>query len=60
MRNKVNAVQDASTAVNQLKHTFERGETTFQVYSEALNNLYNQTSFRLQSGIGRIYCQNQP
>jgi outer membrane protein TolC len=49
LRNKVNAVQDASTAVNQLKHTFERGETTFQVYSEALNNLYNQTSFRLQS-----------
>ena len=49
LRNKVNAVQDASMAVNQLKHTFEKGETTFQVYSEALNNLYNQTSFRLQS-----------
>jgi outer membrane protein TolC len=49
LRNKVNAVQDATTAVNQLKHTFERGETTFIVYNEALNNLYNQTSFRLQA-----------
>jgi outer membrane protein TolC len=49
LRNKVNAVQDATTAVNQLKHTFDKGETTFQVYNEALTNLYNQTSFRLQA-----------
>jgi outer membrane protein TolC len=52
LRNKVNAVQDASTAVNQLKHTFERGETTFQVYNEALTNLYNQNSFRLMAELG--------
>jgi outer membrane protein TolC len=49
LRNKVNAVQDATTAVNQIKHTFDRGETTFAIYSEALTNLYNQTSFRLQA-----------
>jgi len=49
LRNKVNAVQDATTAVNQLKHTFEKGETTFQVYNEALTNLYNQNSSRLQA-----------
>jgi outer membrane protein TolC len=49
LRNKVNAVQDATIAVNQIKHTFDKGETTFQVYSEALTNLYNQNSFRLQA-----------
>jgi outer membrane protein TolC len=49
LRNKVNAVQDATTAVNQIKHTFEKGESTFQVYSEALTNLYNQNSFRVQA-----------
>jgi len=49
LRNKVNAVQDASTAVKQIKHTFDKGETTFQVYSEALTNLYNQNSFRVQA-----------
>ncbi|HEY8781753.1 MAG TPA: TolC family protein [Mucilaginibacter sp.] len=49
LRNKVNALQDATTAVNQLKHTFEKGETTFHIYNEALTNLYNQNSFRLQA-----------
>jgi outer membrane protein TolC len=49
LRNKVNAVQDATTAVNQLKHTFDKGETTYTVYSEALTNLYNQNSFRVQA-----------
>lgn len=49
LRNKVNAVQDATTAVSQIKHTFGKGETTFQVYNEALTNLYNQNSFRLQA-----------
>jgi len=49
LRNKVNAVQDATTAVNQLKHTFEKGEITFQAYNEALTNLYNQNSFRVQA-----------
>jgi outer membrane protein TolC len=49
LRNKVNAVQDAATAVNQLKHTFEKGEATFEVYNQALTNLYYQNSFRLQA-----------
>lgn len=49
LRSRVNAVQDATTAVNQLKHTFEKGETSFDVYNQALNNLYNQNAFRLQA-----------
>ncbi len=49
LRNKINAVQDATTAVSQLKHTFDKGETTYTVYSGALTNLYNQNSFRIQA-----------
>jgi outer membrane protein TolC len=49
LRSKANAVADATTAVTQLKHTFEKGETSFQIYNEALTNLYNQNSFRLQA-----------
>ena len=49
LRARVNAVQDAGTEVTQLKHTFEKGETTFQVYNEALTNLYSQNDFRLQA-----------
>jgi outer membrane protein TolC len=49
LRNKVNAVQDASTGVKQLKYTFEKGEVSFEVYNQALTNLYYQNSFRLQA-----------
>ena len=49
LRSRVNAVLDATTAVNQLKHTFDKGEITFQVYNEALVNLYSQNSYRVQS-----------
>jgi outer membrane protein TolC len=49
LRGRVNAVLDATNAVKQLKYTFEKGETTFQVYNEALTNLYNQNSFRVQA-----------
>ncbi|WP_259070660.1 TolC family protein [Mucilaginibacter sp. X4EP1] len=49
LRSKVNAVNDATTAVTQLKHAFEKGETSFQIYNETLTNLYNQNSFRLQA-----------
>ncbi len=49
LRSRVNAVQDASTSVKQLKYTFEKGETTYLVYSEALANLYNQNAFRVQA-----------
>ena len=49
LRSRANAVLDATTAVKQLKHTFEKGETTFQIYNEALSNMYNQNSFKVQS-----------
>jgi outer membrane protein TolC len=49
LRSKVNAVLDASNAVKQLKYTYEKGETTYIVYNQALTNLYNQNSFRLQA-----------
>lgn len=47
LRGRVNAVQDATTAVKQLKYTFEKGETTFLIYNGALVNLYSQNSFRV-------------
>ncbi|HVW97016.1 MAG TPA: TolC family protein [Mucilaginibacter sp.] len=49
LRNKVTAVTNAETAAKNLKYTFEKGETTFDVYNAALNNLYNQNSFRIQA-----------
>jgi outer membrane protein TolC len=49
LRGRVNAVLDATNAVKQLKHTFEKGETTFQIYNEALTNQYNQNAYRLQA-----------
>ena len=49
LRGRVNAVLDATNEVKHLKYTFEKGETTFQVYNEALTNLYNQNSFRVQA-----------
>jgi outer membrane protein TolC len=49
LRSRVNAVQEAMTAANQLKHNFEKGEITFQAYNEASTNLYNQNSFRVQA-----------
>ncbi|MDB5139429.1 MAG: Outer rane efflux protein [Mucilaginibacter sp.] len=49
LRGRVNAVQEAMTAANQLKHTFEKGEVSFQIYNEASTNLYNQNSFRVQA-----------
>ncbi|WP_428331029.1 TolC family protein [Mucilaginibacter sp.] len=48
LRSRVNAVQDATTAVKQLKYSFQKGEIPFQTYNEALSNLYSQNSFRIQ------------
>ncbi|HEY8931060.1 MAG TPA: TolC family protein [Mucilaginibacter sp.] len=48
LRNKVTAVTNAETATKNLKYTFEKGETSFDVYNASLNNLYNQNSFRIQ------------
>ena len=49
LRNKVTAVTNAETATKNLKYTFEKGETSFDVYNASLNNLYNQNSFRIQA-----------
>ena len=49
LRNKVNAVLDATTAVRQLKYSYEKGETPYLTYNQALTNLYNQNAFRLQA-----------
>jgi outer membrane protein TolC len=49
LRGKVNAVLDATTAVKQLKYSYDKGETTYIVYNQALTNLYNQNSYRLQA-----------
>jgi outer membrane protein TolC len=51
LRSRVKAVEDATTALKQLKYTFDKGETTYQVYNEALTNLYNQDSFRVQAEV---------
>ena len=48
---RVKAIEDATTALKQLKYTFDKGETTYQVYNEALTNLYNQDSFRVQAEV---------
>lgn len=49
LRSTVNAVLDATTAVKQLKYSFEKGETTFEVYNLALTTLYSQNAFRVQA-----------
>lgn len=49
LRNKVTAVTNAEIATKNLKYTFEKGETSFDIYNQALNNLYNQNSFRIQA-----------
>ena len=49
LRSRVNAVLDATNSSKQLKYTYEKGETSFQTYNEALTNLYNQNSFRVQA-----------
>jgi len=49
LRLRANAVVDAESAVKQLKYAFQKGETTFQIYNEELNSLYNQNSFKVQA-----------
>jgi len=49
LRLRANAVIDAESAVKQLKYAFQKGETTFQIYNEQLNSLYNQNSFKVQA-----------
>lgn len=49
LRLRSGAVTDASSAVKQLKYSFQKGETTFQIYNEQLNSYYNQNSFMVQA-----------
>jgi outer membrane protein TolC len=54
LRVRANSVVDGETAVKQLKYTFQKGETTFQVYNEALTSLYNQNSFKVQAELNML------
>lgn len=47
LRNRSRAVTDGEIAVKQLKYTFQKGETSFHDYNEALTSLYNQNSFKV-------------
>ncbi|MBL4676122.1 MAG: TolC family protein [Mucilaginibacter sp.] len=47
LRNRSRAVTDGEVAVKQLKYTFQKGETSFHDYNEALTSLYNQNSFKV-------------
>jgi len=49
LRNRARAVSDGEIAVKQLKYTFQKNETTFHDYNEALTSLYNQNSFKVQT-----------
>jgi len=51
LRSRVKAVEDASIAAKALKYTFDKGEISYEVYNQALTNLYNQDSFRIQAEI---------
>jgi outer membrane protein TolC len=54
LRNRARAVTDGEIAVKQLKYTFQKGETTFHDYNEALTSLYNQNSFKVQSELAML------
>jgi outer membrane protein TolC len=54
LRNRARAVVDGEIAVKQLKYTFQKGESTFHDYNEALTSLYNQNSFKVQSELAML------
>ena len=54
LRNRTRAVTDGEIAVKQLKYTFQKGETSFHDYNEALTSLYNQSSFKVQSELSML------
>ncbi|MBK0378796.1 TolC family protein [Mucilaginibacter segetis] len=54
LRVRASAVLDGETAVKQLKYSFEKGETTFQIYNEALTSLYNQGSYKVQAELAML------
>lgn len=49
LRLRSGAVVDGETAVKQLKYAFQKSETTFQIYNEALTSLYQQGGFKVQA-----------
>jgi outer membrane protein TolC len=51
LRSRVKAVEDANTLLKALKYTYDKGEISYEVYNQALTNLYNQDSFRIQAEI---------
>jgi outer membrane protein TolC len=54
LRNRARAVTDGEIAVKQLKYTFQKGESTFHDYNEALTSLYNQNSFKVQGELSML------
>lgn len=54
LRLRSGAVIDGETAVKQLKYSFQKGETTFQVYNEALTSLYQQGGFRVTAELATL------
>ncbi|MBD1391860.1 TolC family protein [Mucilaginibacter sp. ZB1P21] len=54
VRLRSGATIDAEASVKQLKYSFQKNETTFQVYNEALTNLYNQNGFQVQAELAML------
>ncbi|MFD0793899.1 TolC family protein [Mucilaginibacter litoreus] len=54
LRNRARAVTDGEIAVKQLKYSFQKGESTFHDYNEALTSLYNQNSFKVQGELSML------
>jgi outer membrane protein TolC len=54
LRLRSGAIVDGETAVKQLKYSFQKGETTFQIYNEALTSLYQQGGFKVQAELATL------
>lgn len=54
LRLRSGAVIDGQTAVKQLKYSFQKGETTFQVYNEALTSLYQQGGYQVSAELAML------
>ena len=54
LRLRSGAIIDGETAVKQLKYSFQKGETTFQIYNEALTSLYQQGGFKVQAELATL------
>jgi len=54
VRLRTGSVIDGQTAASQLKYAFQKNETTFLVYNEALTSLYNQNGFKVQAELAML------